>query len=236
MICWVNRRMGHQLHPCGSAKLVFSQVRSELTAEWKRLVYDTTGTRLGHLSHHGVSPLLPKPRPANHAERTPAEQPREQWGAAKPAICIYTRMQHTNTHARDFHKCGGGDWQTKSQEKGHKPRHTHTTNTRFVLKSGVEFWCLLSSANKRSPHAVTLSLWHSHSLISHNQTWIIMQPRVRATHCLAAFLKSIRPLSSPLLIYTTACTRVCVCVCERETQPSACCSELWQLNYSLLRQ
>ncbi len=124
-------------------------------------------------------------------------------------------MQHTNTHARYFHKCGGGDWQTKNQEKGHTPRQT-----RFLLKSGVELWCLLSSANKRSPHAVILSLWHSHSLISHNQTWIIIQPRVRATHCLAAFLKSIKPLSSPLLIYTTACTRVCVrlracvCVCE----------------------
>ncbi len=145
-------------------------------------------------------------------------------------------MQHTNTHARYFHKCGGGDWQTKSQEKGHTPRQT-----RFLLKSGVELWCLLSSANKRSPHAVILSLWHSHSLISHNQTWIIIQPRVRATHCLAAFLKSIRPLSSPLLIYTTACTRVCVrlracacvcvCVCVRETQPSACW--LWALTAEL---
>ncbi len=78
---------------------------------------------------------------------------------------------------------------------------------------------------KEALHAVILSLWHSHSLISHNQTWIIIQPRVRATHCLAAFLKSIRPLSSPLLIYTTAYTRVCVrlracvcvCVCEGDS-------------------
>lgn len=110
---------------------------------------------------------------------------------------------------------------------------THTTNTRFVLKSGVEFWCLLSSANKRSPHAVTLSLWHSHSLISHNQTWIIMQPQVRATHCLAAFLKSIRPLSSPLLIYTTACT--CVCVRERgrhSPQPVALSFDSWIIHSS----
>lgn len=101
-------------------------------------------------------------------------------------------------------------------------------NTQFVLKSSVELWCLLSSANKRSPHAVALSLWHSHSLISHNQTWIIMQPRVRAAHCLAAFLKSIRPLSSPLLIYTTACT--CVCVCEGDTALSLL---LWALTAEL---
>lgn len=63
-------------------------------------------------------PPSPQTWPANHAERTPAEQPREQWGASKPAICIYTRMQHTNTHARDFHKCGGGRLADKEPGKG----------------------------------------------------------------------------------------------------------------------
>ncbi len=143
-------------------------------------------------------------------------------GCSQTRHLVYTHACNTqNTHARYFHKCGGGRLANKEPGEG---AYT-TTKHGFLLKSGVELWCLLSSANKRSPHAVILSLWHSHSLISHNQTWIIIQPRVRATHCLAAFLKSIRPLSSPLLIYTTAYTRVCVrlracvcvCVCEGDS-------------------
>ncbi len=144
--------------------------------------------------------------------------------AKRTVGCSQTRHLYIHTHAHTTHTLDistnveGG--LANKEPEGETPRQT-----RFVLKSGVELWCLLSSANKRSPHAVILSLWHSHSLISHNQTWIIIQPRVRATHCLAAFLKSIRPLSSPLLIYTTACTRVCVrlracvcvCVCEGDS-------------------
>lgn len=144
-------------------------------------------------------------------------------------------MQHTleiSTNAE------GEIGKQRARERGIN-HNALATDAWFALKSRAEFWCLLSSANKRSPHAVTLSLWHSHSLISHNQTWIIMQPRVRATHCLAAFLKSIRPLSSPLLIYTTACTCVCVPVAlsfdswiihsSDSSSASACCQ--FELNY-----
>ncbi len=100
-------------------------------------------------------PLLPKPRPANHAERTPAEQPREQWGAAKPAICIYTLMQHTNTHARYFHKCGGGIGKQRAKRRGIN-HDTHTVCSE--IRSGIVMSFVFRKQKKPScSHTLTLT-------------------------------------------------------------------------------
>lgn len=105
-------------------KIGFSQVRSGLPAEWKRLVYDMTGTRLGHLSHHGVSPLLPKPgQPITLSVRLQSSQ--ESSGVHPNPPSVYTHACNTQTHMLEISTNGeGGDWQTKSQGKGHKPQHT----------------------------------------------------------------------------------------------------------------
>lgn len=104
-------------------KIGFSQVRSGLVAEWKNLIYDMTGTRLGHLSHHGVSPLLPKPgQPITLSIRLQSSQ--ESSGVHPNPPSVYTHACNTQTHTLEIStnaEGGGGEWQTKRHGKGFKP-------------------------------------------------------------------------------------------------------------------